>query len=194
MCVGLPAKAFITVAGAASVKSGSLRLKVVNDKGTVHADKPLTAVGTSGVRYFVRFDPPSGPFKLQLHGQTKKGSSFVRESSSQDQTVPVLLKLMYRDSNILRRGQENSIVVNIIRGMTGGFLQLYTLSVKGERGYSATYRSLSIVWYGGEDLVQIKIDVPADAPAGKTENVKVSLTKFGETSPVASVMFSFLLV
>ena len=66
----LPAKAFITIAGA--VKSGSLRIKVVDDKGTVHADIRLTAVGTSGVRYFDRFDPPSGPFNLQLHGQTKK--------------------------------------------------------------------------------------------------------------------------
>ena len=170
-------------------------MKVVDDKGTVHADEPLTAVGTSGVRYFVRFDPPSGPFKLQLHGQTKKGSSFVRESSRHDQTVPVLMKLIYReDSNIIRRGQENTVVVKIIRGEIGSYWQGYELKLESERGYSATYRSPRFVWRGRDGFVRIKIVVPADAPAGKTENFKLFLTRSGETKPIASLIFSFLLV
>ena len=192
---GLPAKVFITIAGAESVKAGSLRIKVVNDKGAVHADKALTAVGTSGVRYFFRFDPPSGPFKLQVHGQTKKGSSFVRETSRHDQTVPVVMKLSYReDSKIIRRGRENTVVVKIIRGKIGSNRQGYELSLKSERGYSATYRSPKFVWRGRGGFVRIKIVVPADAPAGKTENFKLSLTRADETMHIASLIFSFLLV
>jgi hypothetical protein len=172
-----------------------MRVKVVSNKGTVHADKPLTAVGTSGVRYFVRFNPPSGPFKLQLHGQTRKGSLFLRESSKQDQTVPVIMKLIYRkDSNILRRGQNNTIVVKIIRGATGSYWQTYTLGFESKRAYSATYRSPVIVWRGRGGFVRVKVYVPGDAPTGKTENIKLSLTRHKEKTPVDSVPFSFLLV
>ena len=167
----------------------------MDEKGSVRANEPVTAVGTSGVRYFVRFSPPSGPFKLHLHGQTRKGSPFVRETSSKDQTVPVLLKLAYKeDSNILRRGQTTRITVKILRGKTGAASQMYTLSLKDERGYGYVYRSPRPVYRGRQGFAGIKFVVPADAPAGKTESVKLSLTRKGKTSLVASLMFSFLLL
>lgn len=168
----------------------------MDEKGTVRADKPLTAVGTSGVRYFVRFNPPSGPFKLQLHGQTRKGSSFVRETSNKDKTVPVILKLFYKeDSNILHRGQSSSITIVILRGKTGAKRQMYTLSLKDERGYGSVSRNPRPVYRGRKSIARIKFDVPADAPVGETENVKLYLTRDGKKSPVvASLMFSFLLV
>ena len=193
--VGIPAKAFVTIAGAESVKPSSLRMKVVGEKGSMHADEPMTAVGKTGVRYFVRFKPPSGPFKLHLYGQTLKGSAFVRESSRKDQTVPVLLKLSYKeDSSILRRGQTTKIRVRIMRANTGPARQKYKLSLKDDRGYVSISKPPRAVYRGRQGSAVIQFVVPADAPAAKTENVKVSLTRDGKTNPVASLVFSFLLV
>ena len=193
--IGFPAKIFVTVAGAESVKPGSLRMKVVDEKSNIHADVPLTAVGKSGVRYFARFEPPSGPFKLKLHGQTLKGSAFVRESPREDQTVPVLLKLSYQeDSNILLRDKTTKIRVRILRGDIDPSSQKYTLSLTDDRGYGSIYKHPKAVYRGRRGFAWIKFVVPADAPAAKTENVKLVLTREGETNPAASLKFSFLIV
>ena len=193
--IGIPAKAFVTIAGAESVKPGSLRMKVVGEKGSIHAYVPMTAVGKTGVRHFVRFHPPSGPFKLHLYGQTSKGNAFVRESPRKDQTVPVLLKLSYKeDSSILRRGQTTKIMVRILRANTGPSRQKYKLSLKDDRGYGSIYKAPRAVYRGRQGFAGIQLVVPADAPVAKTENVKLSLTRDGETNPVASLVFSFLLV
>ena len=193
--IGIPAQAFVTIAGAESVKPGSMRMKVVEEKGSIHADVPMTAVGKNGVRYFVRFHPPSGPFKLHLYGQTSKGSKFVRESPMNDQTVPVLLKLSYKeDSNILHRGQTTKIMVRILRAEVGPETQNYKLSLKDDRDYGSIYKAPRAVYRGRQGFAGIQFVVPADAPVAKTENVKLSLTRDGETNPVASLVFSFLLV
>ena len=193
--LGVKAKTFVTIAGAEIVKPGSLRIKVVGEKGYVHTHAPLTPVGKSGVRYFVRFDPPSEPFKLQLHGKTLKGNAFVRESSRKDQTVPVLLKLSYKeDSNVLRRGQTTKISVRLLRTNTGRDRQIYKLSLTDDRGYGSIYRHPRAVYRGRQGFAGVQFVVPADAPAAKTENVKLTLTRDGETNSVASLMFSFLLV
>ena len=177
------------------MKPGSLRIKVVEEKGTVGEVNALTAVGTSGVRYFLSFIPPFGPFKLQLHGQTKHGNSFIRESSSYDQTVPVLLKLSYKeDSNVLRRGQSTIISIKILRGNTGPIKQQYTLSMTDTRSYGHVCGQPRPVYRGRQGFATIKFGVPADAPAATTLNAKISLIRKGETSSVASLMFSFLLV
>ena len=193
--IGFSAKAFVTIAGAESVKPGSMRIKVVDEKGSIHADVPMTAVGKTGVRYFVRFKPPSGPFKLHLYGQTSKGNAFVRESSGKDQTVPVLLKLSYKeDSNILRRGQTTKIRVRILRADTDPSRQKYKLNLTDDRDYGSIYKAPRAVYRGREGFAGIQFVVPADAPVAKTENVKLSLTRDGEINPVASLVFSFLLV
>lgn len=167
----------------------------MDEKGSIHADVPMTAVGKTGVRYFIRFHPPSGPFKLHLHGQTIKGSAFVRESPREDQTVPVLLKLAYKeDSNILRRGQTTKIRVRILRADTGPDRQEYKLSLTDNRGYGSIYKPPRAVYRARRSTAEIQFVVPADAPAGKTVNVKLSLRRDGETKPVAFLMFSFLLV
>lgn len=197
LCIflGIKAKAFVTIAGVKIVKTDTLRIKVVGEKGCVYAHAHLTPVGKSGVRYFVRFDPPSGPYKLQLYGKTLKGSAFVRESSRKDQTVPVVLKLSYKeDSNILRRGQTTKISVRILRANTGRDSQKYKLSLTDDRGYGSIYRPPGAVYRGRQGSAEIQFVVPAYAPAAKTENVKLSLTRDGERNPVASLMFSFLLV
>ena len=193
--IGFPAKVFVTIAGAEHVKPGSLRIKVVEEKGSLYEVDPLIAVGTSGVRHFLTFLPPSGPFKLQLHGQTRHGSSFIRESSSYDQTVPVLLKLSYReDSNILRRDQSTSILIKILRGNTGPLTQEYTLNMTDTRSYGHVCMQPRPVYRERQGFATIKFKVPADAPAATTLNAKISLIRKGETSSVASLMFSFLLV
>lgn len=170
-----------------------MRIKVLNETGTVHSDVPLTAVGTSGVRHFIRFNPPTGSFKLQLHGQTVKGNEFVRVSSREDRSTPVLLKLSYKEeSNILRRGQVTRITVLILRGDVGDESVSYTLSLKDERSYGKVARQPRPVRRGRQGFARIEFDVPLDAPAGKLEKVELTLTKEDET--VASLSFTLLLV
>jgi hypothetical protein len=66
--------------------------------------------------------------------------------------------------------------------------------LKDGRGYGRVTLKPRPVYRGRKGFAIIKFDVPADAPAGKTENVKISLTRDGEKSPVASLIFSVLLV
>ena len=178
-----------------SVKSDSLKIKVEQETGAIHADQPLTAVGTSGARYFAKFQPPTGPFKLVLSGLTTKGNPFERESSKLDQTVPVLLKMGYKDaSNVLNRGQSTKLMVQILRGNTGGKSQKYTLKLTDNRGYGSVIRAPRAIRRGLKGFARIQFAVPIDAPSGKIVNAKLSLIREGETVPVATLLSSFLLV
>ena len=143
----------------------------------------------------MRFSPPSGPFKLQLHGQTLKGEAFVRVSSREDQATPVLIKLGYqKDNNILHRGQRKGIAVVIRRGNVGVGKESYELSLKDERGYGKVKRQSRPVRPGRQGFARIEFDVPSDAPAGKLERVELSLSKKGEKTPIASLSFAFLIL
>ena len=186
---------FITVAGAESVISSTLRIKVVGHDDTVHKDKPLRAVGKSGVRYVAQFDPPSGKYKLELHGRTRKGNQFVRTSLREDQAVPVVLRLSYKpDSNVLRRGKTTTLRMQIRRGDTGDSRETYTVSLKDQSGYGNDKSSTSSVRRGRIGFTTFKVTVPADAPKGKTVNIEVFITKAGEAKPTASFYISLLIV
>lgn len=192
---GFPTKAFVTIAGAEYVTPSSLRIKIVNKRGTVQADEPLIPVGVSGVRYFVRFDPPSASFRLQLHGQTVKGNKFVRVSSGEFQTKPVLMKLGYMDEpNILHRGHRVRITIAIRRGNVGAESATYTLNLKDERGYGKILRQSRPVRRGRQGFARIEFLVPEHAPVGKAEKVELSLSRKGEKTPVSSLNVSFLIV
>ena len=192
---GFPTKAFVTIAGAEYVTPNSLRIKVVDERGAVHADHPLIPVGVSGVRYFVRFSPPSAPFRLQLHGQTVKDNKFVRVSSSEFQTKSVLMKLGYMDEpNILRRGQRVRITIVIRRGNAGAKSEIYSLNLKDERGYGKVLRQSRAVRRGRQGFARIEFLVPVLAPVGKEEKVEFSLSRKGEKTPLASLNVSFLIV
>ena len=193
--LGIPVKVFVTVAGAKWLKAYSLRIKVVEKTGATHADQLLIPVGTSGARYFVKFSPPTVPFKLVLYGLTPKGNSFKRESPKLDQTVPVLLKYSYKEaSNILHRGQRTKLIVQILRGNTGERAQKYTLKLKDDRGYGTVTRGPRTVYRGRKGFARITFVVPTDAPSGKIVNAELSLIRHGETIPVATLLSSFLLV
>ena len=173
----------------------SLRIKVVDERGAVQADKPLIPVGVSGVRYFVRFNPPSAPFKLQLHGQTVKGNKFVRVSSSEFQTKSVLMKLGYMDeSNVLRRGQRVRITVAIRRGNAGAESEIYILNLKDKHGYGKVLRQARAVRRGRQGFARIEFLVPLHLPVGKAEKVELSLSRKREKTPVATLNVSFLIV
>ena len=166
----------------------------MDKSGSIHANQSLTPVGTSGVRYFVRFNPPSGPFKLQLHGQTLKGKAFVRVSSQEDQATPVLMKLAYKnDANILHRGQRTRITVVIRRGNVGASRESYTLSLKDERGYGKVLRLSRYVRRGRQGFARIEFNVPRDAPVGKLERVVLSLSRSGEKTLLSSLSVAFLI-
>lgn len=193
--LGVPVKAFVSIAGAERVNDTSLRMKAVDQRGNVLAEVPLTAVGTSGARYFFRFNqPPSTPFILQLHGQIKNKSNFFRVSQKLDRTVPVLLKLSVKDYHTLSRGQTKTMTVQVLRGLNGVHRQSYALSLKDERGYGLISKQFRPVRRGRQGFARIQFTVPADAPKGKTEHIKLILTKVGEKTPVSSLSFSFLLV
>ena len=163
--------------------------------GTVHKDEPLRAVGKSGVRYVAQFDPPSGKFKLELHGRTRKGNQFVRTSAREDQAAPVVLRLSYKpDSNVLPRGKTTTLRIQIRRGHTGDNTETYTVSLKDQSGYGKVVRPTSSVRRGRIGFTTIKATVPADAPRGKTVNIEVFITKAGETKPTATLHITLLIV
>lgn len=192
--IGITAATFVTVAGAESVKSSSLRVKVVNKTGTVE-NKPLQPVGTSGVRYIFKFQPPSGPFKLELHGLTKKGNKFVCTSAREDQAKPVILQLSYTpDSNTLPRGKTARLLVQIRRGNVGKPVEIYTVGLKDQRRYGQVLRPTARVRRGRIGFTWIKFTVPKDAPKGKTVEAEVLLTKRGDTKPTATIFFCQLIV
>ena len=191
---GFLAKAFVTVAGAEYVKADSLGIKVVDASGSIRANQSLIPVGTSGVRYFVRFNPPSGPFKLQLHGQTMRGEAFVRVSSRADQATPVLIKLAYKNNNnILHRGQRKRIAVVIRRGNVGARKESYKLTLKDKRGYGMVIRQPRPVRRGRQGFARIEFNVPSDAPVGESVGVTLLLDKDEEAAPISSLSVAFLI-
>ena len=182
------------MAGSEAVNSASLRMKVVGKTGTVHQNKPLESIGTSGVRYIFKFKPPPGPFKLQLNGLTKKGNKFVRSSARDDQAVAVILRLSYTpSSNTLPRGKTTRLTVQIRRGDVGKRVEIYTVTLKDQRKYGKVPRPTAKVRRGRIGFARIAFAVPKDAPKGKTEKVEVLLTNKGNTNPTATLTFLCLL-
>lgn len=194
--LGTSTVVFITVAGAESVASESLMLKVVNNDGRVHAEQALRAVGTSGVRYVVRFPSlPLGTFKLQLNGLTKKGNQFVRTSAREDKAAPVILRLSYTpDSNVLPRAKITRLRIQIQRGDVGEPKESYTVSVKDQSGYGEVVRPTVMVRRGRIGFARIAFAVPADAPKGRSVKIEVVLTKEGDEVPTTTLTFSLLIV
>ena len=169
--LGITAAAFITVAGSEAVNSASLRMKVVGKTGTVHENKPLKAIGTSGECYIFKFTPPPAPFKLQLNGLKKKGNRFVRSSARDDRAAPVILRLSYTpSSNTLPRGKTARLTIQIRRGDVGKRSEIYTVTLKDQRKYGKVPSPTAKVRRRRIGFARINLAVPKDAPKGKTES------------------------
>lgn len=195
--IGSPATVFVTVAGAASVNSASLSIKVVNEEDQVYEHRVLRPVGTSGVRYIAKALklPMRGAFKLELHGRTKKGNQFVRTSSREDQAAAVVLRLSYTSNpNVLLRAKVTPIRVQIRRADVGSWEETYTVALKDQRGYGKVMTPVRKVKGGRVGFAQIRFAVPAHAPKGRIERIEVVLRKEGDTKPAARLFLSLLIV
>ena len=143
----------------------------------------------------ITFFPPSGPFRLELQGKTKKGNAFVRVSARKDRAVSVILRQSYTlYSSILRRSQTTQLRVQIRRGNTGDGIARYTVSMKDQGGYGRVLTKYVTVRRQRIGFAKIEFRVPTNAPRGKLERVGTYLTKEGTMEIIASLTVTLLLV
>lgn len=85
------------LSGVGKVNSGSLRLQIVTESGTVV--RSLNLISHGSTHYEASFPPPTTPFRLKLIGTTHRGHTFERMSRRTIQPTTAVLRGKYASND-----------------------------------------------------------------------------------------------
>lgn len=136
--LGQSVQVSLTVSGAKKTLKSSLLVDIIDIAGnTLIANKKLTEVGKSGIRFIFHLVPPNKAFKLLLKGRTKAGRNFQRISRHVDSSKPLVIKEFYTSKHytIPQRG-STFVIFYLFNGLSRQMT--YKVSFKTRKGYTAS--------------------------------------------------------
>lgn len=178
---GQIAQVSLTVSGAGKIQKSSLLVDIIDVSGnTLVANKKLTEVGKSGIRFIFSLVPPNKAFKLLLKGKTKAGKNFQRISRHVDTAKPLVIKefYTYRHYTIPQKG-STSIMFTLFNGSNEN--KKYTILFRTNNGYKASLHgsqarvSRMVVRKGSKKYIRVSVAYNGGTPGnvGETLNVVI---------------------
>lgn len=191
--LGEDAMVMIKVSKINKVIDKSLRLRAIYKNGTKGNEFMLEKVGDSGMRFRATIKLHAGPYKLQLSGNTKKGSLFTRLTSTYDEAKPFRLRVVYARKYTLPLGRNSTLLLAIENFSTE---RNFTFNVTDSFGY-ANYKGTRLEHKGpfyDNIIFRLKFHVPANDTRNVNKTNRVVIKAIGDQSRVSSTLVMYLFV